>query len=367
MVASSACDPIILPPLDPGGPATVEGVVEELLPEANFPVAIAFAPDGSAYYTEKETGRIRMLTAEGELLAEPFADVTVVANSERGLLGVALHPDFADNGLVYAFYTSSNLAADSRDSGAAVDNRVVRFTSNEARTESTSEELIISLPVAPGPNHNGGNIHFGPDEKLYITFGDLAEGSNAQDLNALPGRILRLNDDGSIPVDNPFGPDNPAFALGLRNSFDFAFDPESDVIFATENGTNQHDEINRLPARANGGWSRVEGSAEEPPEVTAGFYVDPVYEYQGIVAPTGIAFAPDATFGTSRESHLFVGEFLTGRVWMFSVSNDRETISPGDVFVQGLAGGITDLAFAPDGTLFVLTSTKIYRVVPEEQ
>ena len=362
VVAMGACAPPVFMQGD-----SIEGdiLIEVVVENAAFPVAIAFAPDGRAFYTEKETGRIRVLTAAGELLAEPFADVAVVANSERGLLGIALHPDFAQNGFVYAFYTKSSLGQDSRSTSAAVDNRVVRFTA--VGNTSTDETLIVSLPVAPGPNHNGGNIRFGPDGKLYVTLGDLAFASHAQTEDVTPGKILRYNDDGTIPDDNPFGVGNPAYALGLRNSFDFAFDPVSGVIFATENGTNLHDEVNRLPAGANGGWPMVEGfSNGTMVDVEAGDYVEPVVETNGIIVPTGIDFAPDATFGVDSESQLFMGEFLTGRVTRMTLNEARTTIIATATFVTGIAGGITDVAFARDGTLYVLTTTSIQRIRPDD-
>src|SRR5690606_28895469 len=104
------------------------------------------------------------------------------------------------------------------------------------------------LPATPGPNHNAGHLAFGPDGKLYVSIGDLANSANAQDPDVRAGKILRINDDGSIPADNPFGENNAAFALGLRNSFDLAFDPASGVLFATENGTFRNDEVNRIVA-----------------------------------------------------------------------------------------------------------------------
>ena len=362
VVAIGACAP---PVFQPGDSFEGEILIETVVENAAFPVAIAFAPDGRAFYTEKETGRIRVLTAAGELLAEPFADVAVVANSERGLLGIALHPDFAQNGFVYVFYTSSSSGQDSRSSSAAADNRVVRFTA--VGDTGTSETLIVTLPAAPGPNHNGGNIRFGPDGKLYITLGELASASNSQTVDVTPGKILRYNDDGTIPDDNPFGVGNPAYILGLRNSFDFAFDPVSGVIFATENGTNLHDEVNRLPAGANGGWPLVEGfSGGTTVNVAAGDYVEPVVATDGIIVPTGIDFAPDATFGADSETQLFMGEFLTGRVTRLTLNEARTTVAATATFAEGIAGGITDVAFAPDGTLYVLTTTSIQRIRPDD-
>ena len=362
VLAIGACAPPVFQPRD-----SFEGdlLIEAVVDNAVFPVAIAFAPDGRAFYTEKETGRIRVLTADRELLAEPFADVAVVANSERGLLGIALHPDFAQNGFVYAFYTRSSTGQDSRSTSAAGDNRVVRFTA--VGNTGTNETLIVTLPAAPGPNHNGGNIRFGPDGKLYVTLGELASANNSQTVDVTPGKILRYNDDGTIPDDNPFGSGNPAYAIGLRNSFDFAFDPESGVIFATENGTNLHDEVNRLPAGANGGWPLVEGFSDGTTvDVAAGDYVEPVVTTDGIIVPTGIDFAPNALFGVDSESQMFMGEFLTDRVTRLTLNEARTAIVAATTFAEGIAGGINDVAFAPDGTLYVLTTNSIQRIRPDD-
>ncbi len=346
-------------PGDPGG----EGIaITTLVSDAEFPIALAFAPDGRIFFTEKETGRIRIIDATGQLLDEPFADVAVVSNSERGLLGIAIHPDFDVNGYVYAFYTRSSTTQDTRTDAAASDNRVVRFTADG--NAGTDETLILQLPVQPGPNHNGGNIHFGPDGKLYISLGDLADTTNSQSIDVLPGKILRINDDGSTP-DNPFAADSLMYVLGLRNSFDFTHDPVSGTIFATENGTSLHDEINRLPAGSNGGWPLVEGDSEgAPPAVSFGNYVEPFVEYPGIVVPTGIAFAPDDTFGAESEEQLFVGQFITGRIIRYTLNDARDAVVSESTFADQIAGGITDLTFAPDGTLYVTTSTSILRITP---
>ena len=355
---------VVPPPVDPGGPSGDGVVVETIVAEAAFPVAIAFRPDGSALYTEKETGMIRVLGADGTLVETPFADVAVTSNSERGLLGITLHPGFAENGFVYAFYTRSNTGEDTRVDSAAEDNRVVRFTATG--DIGSDETLIVSLPVSPGPNHNGGNIRFGPDGKLYITLGELGVADNAQSLDSRAGKILRHNDDGTIPADNPFGADNAVYALGLRNTFDFAFDPDSEVIFSGENGTSLHDEINRLPARSNGGWPLVEGAAgDSDPQVDVGVYVEPIVEFAGIVVPTGVDFAPDDTFGAGTAGRLFVGQFNTGRIRSYELSTDRALVVASEQFVQGVTGGITDVAFAPDGSMYVLTTTSVLRITPE--
>lgn len=345
-------------PLDPGGPDGMGVEIQTYVDGADFPTAIAIAPDGRLFYTEKSTGEIRVVSAAGELLPKPFASVPASSASERGLLGIALHPDFATNGWVYVYYTRSASGAVTSALGDVLDNRVVRFVA-AGDVAAGPEEVILTLPARPGPNHNGGQLAFGPDGGLYVTVGELAVAASAQDVTQPTGKILRINDDGSIPADNPFGADNPAFALGIRNSFGIGFDPVSGLAFVTENGTSGHDEVNRIVAGGNYGWPVVLGLADDAR------FIDPLVDFGNTsVVPTGIGFAPDATFGENSRSRLFVAQYATGRVFRYGLNAARDAVESVDLFVHGLSGGITDLEFAPDGTLFMATRSQILHIVP---
>jgi len=289
---------------------------------------------------------------DGALVETPALTVSVNSIGERGLLGVAVHPDFSENGWFYLYYTTGDsLSGD-------LENRVARYTM-DGNTALGPEETIVSLPGSPGPNHNGGNVHFGPDGKLYVTIGDLTIRDNAQDLDALTGRMHRYNDDGSIPEDNPFGADNPTYALGLRNSFDFAVDPVTGLIYATENSTTSHDEVNRIVAGENYGWPEVQGAGSDAA------FVDPLIDITGFsVSPTGIDFAPNDFYGSQAESDLFYAEYLTGRVLRVDLGGtDRDEVVTETVFLEGVIG-ITDIAFDATGQLYVLslTANTLYRV-----
>ena len=330
----------------------------------NVPVALAFAPDGRLFYTEKNTGHVRILN-NGNLLPLPFVDVPVNTASERGLLGIAFDPNFSSNGYVYAYYTRSSTGVDTGNSSAVTDNRVVRFTADGDVAQPGSEALIISLPGLPGPNHDGGNIRFGPDGKLYVTIGELAVSSNSLDLSVLPGKILRLNTDGSAPSDNPFANDGDPntlaeiFAYGLRNSFDFTFHPLTGKLFATENGPTNHDEVNVIEAGQDYGWSQVQGIADTPAELAYKAanpdYRDPILDIApGTTAPTGIDF--------SAANDLYFGEFNTGKIRKITLTGGAldQLLSVED-FGDGF-GSITDVQIAPDNTLFVATTNAIYRI-----
>jgi glucose/arabinose dehydrogenase len=174
------------------------------------------------------------------LQAGQVLDLAVDSASERGLLGIALPPGFPGISFVYLYITESATGADTAGSPPPLGNRVYRYTWNGSAL--VSPVLIVSLPVTPGPNHNGGVILFGPDGKLYVVIGDLNHNGQLQNIATGPppddtGVILRLNDDGSVPLDNPFvslgGNLAKYYAYGFRNSFGMAFDPVTAKLWMT--------------------------------------------------------------------------------------------------------------------------------------
>lgn len=199
---------------------------------------MAFVPDGRLLFTEKNTGNVRVVQG-GILLPTPWATVRVSSSGERGLLGITVDPNFVTNRFVYVYHTNPSPLA----------NRVIRFRDSLGR--GVDSTVILTAPITTGAtNHNGGNLHFGPDDKLYVTIGEYANPLYSQDLRVVMGKILRLNRDGTAPPDNPFYNDSIAdkriYCLGLRNSFDFAFDSLRRFLWATENGPTCDDELNLI-------------------------------------------------------------------------------------------------------------------------
>jgi glucose/arabinose dehydrogenase len=184
------------------------------------PTAMQFAPDGRLFVCE-QSGSVRVIK-DGVLLTAPFVTLNVNDEGERGLLGIAFDPNFAVNQYVYLYYTATS---------PAVHNRVSRFTANGNVAVAGSESIVLELDnLSSASIHNAGALGFGPDGKLYIGVGDNADGSNAQTVTNLFGKILRINKDGTIPTDNPFysqagGRNRAIWSLGLRNPFTFAFNP----------------------------------------------------------------------------------------------------------------------------------------------
>lgn len=305
------------------------GALEPWLTGLRFPSNMAWSPDGRLFLTEKDAGDVRIVQ-DGELLAEPFLHLDVAAGGEMGLLGIALHPSFPEEPWVYVYFSS---AADQR-------NEVVRFRA-DGNVATDSEFLIDGLELHG--IHNGGDLAFGLDSTLFITMGDAAESERAQIENDIGGKVLRLNADGAIPLDNPFG-DSPVYSIGHRNSFGICVDPATGEVWETENGPSSDDEINRIVPGANYGWPEQLG----PGGALDGF-VDPVLDYQQVIVPTGCTVWNDS---------LYFGAFdgIVRRLRLPPAEPAR------DEAVADLGKGITDLAVGPDGALYVATVDTIYRM-----
>jgi YVTN family beta-propeller protein len=327
-----------------------EAVTESFLTGAEIPVALAFAADGRLFYNELRTGKIRVIQ-NGTLLPEPFYKFAVAGQPETGLLGLALDPDFAHNHYVYVFYTSvPDGATDSGGSNGP--NEVVRLT--DVANKGTDLTSILHLPS--GPIHNAGTLRFGFDGKLYVSLGDNDQGSNAQDLNSLAGKILRVNPDGSIPDDNPFvgqpGKQGAIWAYGLRNPYSFAFHPVGHTLIAPENGPGDNDELDVIMRGANYGW---------PPtgyKYKAGV-MDPIAVMNPPLGPTG------ATFYVGDQIAIWKNDFFYCNYHYGQLRRVR--LAPGSfdrvVFEEVVKQGCTlDVATGPDGALYYTDFKGIYRV-----
>ncbi len=243
------------------------------------PTNLAVAPDGRLFVTE-QGGTLRVIK-NGVLLPTPFLTVPTDSAGERGLLGVALDPNFAANGFVYVYHTVPGAI------GRPAFNRVSRFTAAGDVAAPGSEVILLDLdPLSSATNHNGGGLHFGPDGKLYVGVGDNADGANAQSLANRLGKLLRINPDGSIPADNPAsfpgiagtaqGANRAIWAVGLRNPFSFAFQPGTGRLFIDDVGQSAFEEIDDGVAGRNYGWPATEGFFD-PTQFPA--LAEPLYAY----------------------------------------------------------------------------------------
>jgi glucose/arabinose dehydrogenase len=240
-----------------------------------------FGPDGRLYVLEQNRGAVRIVQND-VLLSTPLITLPVQTGGSRGLLGIAFHPNFNQNGFIYLNYTTS--------AGGFVHNRVSRFTA-VGNTANPSTEVVVweGLDLEDKTMHYGGDINFGPDGKLYISTGDRLLGANGQNLNTTWGKMLRVNPDGTIPADNPFiaqttGQNRAIWARGLRNPFKFTFQPGTGRMFIDDVGGDAWEEVNLGAPGANYGWSIHEGPSSEP-----GF-TSPLFAYNHTTGdPTGCA------------------------------------------------------------------------------
>ncbi len=332
------------------------GFTETSVGGLSSPTAMAIAPDGRIFVCQ-QGGQLRVIK-NNVLLPTPFVSLTVNSTGERGLLGLAFDPDFANNQFIYLYYTATT---------PAIHNRVSRFTANGDVAVAGSEVVLLDLNNLSGAtNHNGGAMHFGADGKLYIAVGENANPANAQVLTNLLGKMLRINTTPGdiIPTDNPFfntatGNNRAIWALGLRNPFTFAFQRTTNRMFINDVGQGTWEEINDGIAGSNYGWNNCEGACNPP---NANFR-DPVFQYLNdgsTCAITGGTFYnPNRVqFPSEYLGKYFYSDFCGGWIRRYDPATNTST---------GFATGINspvDLQVGHDGSLYYLArgSGAVFRV-----
>ena len=391
------------------------------------PTSVAFLGADDLLVLEKDTGKVVRVVG-GVVGDPPVLDLAVNFGSERGLLGIALHPDFPATPFVYLYWTESTTGADTAvlSETPLLGNRVDRFVwdgstltfdRNLIRIRAIQEDGAAE-PAGQGDegqpargNHDAGVIAFGPDGKLYILVGDVGRRGQLQNLPSGPtatglgptvpddqfggpepddahftGVIVRLNEDGTTPSDNPFFAAGAAvggevganiqriFAYGIRNSFGMAFDPVAGNLWMQENGEDAFDELNRVEPGMNGGWIQIMGPvdriaeykaiettslhhedfpnlqqfrweperiADSPQEALSRLFVlpgsrysDPEFSWKHVLAPAGIGFVSGGGLGRQFSGDLFVGfsvpEPLGGPLFHFNLTGNRRAIAVND-------------------------------------
>jgi glucose/arabinose dehydrogenase len=244
---------------------------------------------------------------------------------------------------------------------------VVRFT--EVNGVGQDQVTIFTSPAVGPGNHNGGNIHFGPDGKLYVSIGEDANPANSQDLSVKNGKIHRLNADGSIPADNPFygqpRVEGSIYAYGLRNSFDFDFDPVTGVLFASENGPDCDDEVNRILPGYKYGWRPDYPCDDTDPTYNT---IPALWRWTPTIAPTGITFYRGTQL-PDLANHLFLCGYNDGLLRMLELNTGRTQIT--QEVIQSLPAGVScnqDVETGPDGGLYFVSGggyqvATLYRMI----
>jgi glucose/arabinose dehydrogenase len=324
--------------------------------------AFAQAPDGRIFVAQ-QGGAIRVIK-NGALLATPFASVTVDSTGERGVIGIALHPGFATNGFVYVYST--------RIAGGASHNRISRFVA-AGDVAAGADSALVDLPdLSSATNHNGGGMHFGGDGKLYVGVGENANPAQAQDLTKPFGKLLRFNEDGTIPTDNPFyatqtGVARAIWAYGLRNPFTFAVQAGTGRIHVNDVGQDTWEEINVGAAGANYGWPMTEGQTS-----TAGI-TSPLFTYKhsdasplgsgpggffkGFAIAGGGFYPASGPFPVGYRDQYYFADFVSQFVGRLDSGNGNAAYS----FAR-LSGAPVDLLVGLDGAVYVLTRGGVTRI-----
>jgi glucose/arabinose dehydrogenase len=335
------------------------------------PWSVEPLPDGDLIVTERP-GRLRIVSADGEM-GEPITGLPDVhAERQGGLLDVALSPDYESDQTIFWSY------AEPREGGNGT--AVARGTLTADRQSVEDVEVIFrAMPTYDGDLHFGSRLAFGPDGMLYITTGDRSDAPmrhHAQELDNHLGKTLRIDPDGSVPTDNPFvdepGAEPEIWTLGHRNIQASAFDAQG-RLWEVEHGTRGGDELNLIEKGNNYGWPLmaygIEYSGEPLPGVTAlpdSDFVQPVYYWDPVIAPSGAQFYSGDVFPNWRGS-LFIGALREARLVRVTIENERVTGEEHLLVDRGRR--IRDVRQGPDGALYVVTDHEdgeLWRIAPRQ-
>jgi glucose/arabinose dehydrogenase len=334
----------------PAAPALVAKPILTNLPD---PSGFTFLPDGRLLYGERGTGNIMLYDLSSHQTTKVFTVTNVVYQGEQGLLGLAVDPKWPNKPKIFAYAT--------RNVGGQPFDEILRI--KVVGDKGVSSSVIWKSGTISGSYHDGGHIAFGPDKKLYAVVGEAHSPSNAQNLNTDAGKVLRMTKRGTAPKDNPF-PGKRIFAYGLRNSYGFAFDPQTDLMWETENGPECNDEVNLEQAGENHAWGPSETCSGQPPQNTNQDgpqpRIMPLTWFVTTIAPTGVVFC-DGCGLTGAEGDLFFGAYNTGEIRQVKLTGDRKGIAS-MVVAYPFSGSVLSMQRAPDGSIYFSSPNAIYQL-----
>jgi aldose sugar dehydrogenase len=351
LMAAAALGPAA-PPASAGTTPTIHARL--VVGGLNQPVAFTFGPGRRIWYVERTTGEVRVHDLDTGADRRFVRVGGVNADGERGTLGIALHPGFPDKPFVYVYAT--------RRAQGSLRNQLLRYRDDRGR--GTGRKVLLSMVPSSSGSHNGGRIAFGPDGMLYVVVGDATDPSNAQDLsNEKRGKVLRIAPNGDVPSDDPF--DDAVWTYGHRNSFGFAFDPQTGAMWETENGPECNDEVNLIAGGDNYGWGPTETCSGSSPTNTNQDGPNPVLPalfYQATIGITGIAFCDGCGLGPRSEGAAFFGAVKNGDVTRILFNEQRDAIDSHSV-VYHRGGGTLSFEVGPGGGIYFSDFGAIYRLV----
>ncbi len=359
-ILSFQTDPIPIP--QPPTSDTKKSV-DILATNLEKPVSIAFDKGGDRIFITEKVGRIRVVQ-NGTLLNDPLVTLRTVNVFDGGLLGITTHPNFDENHFLYVYHTY--------EEDDKLWNKVVRITESKNKLV----DAVTILDKIPGSAFtNGGVMEFGPDGKLYVGTGSVSDSSHLpQDMGSLAGKVLRVNDDGTIPDDNPFGADSPVYTLGHRNPKGMTWDKESGQMYLAEQGPTKNDEINIIKPGKNYGWPEQQCSSGEQKkgedEGGEEQFVDALICYDPSIEPGGIVIY----YGNKLpyKGELIMASLVASNLYTVDLEKkgggeDEEVSSSSQRSILSGLGRLRNVAEGPDEHLYILTSNTDGKGFPDSQ
>jgi glucose/arabinose dehydrogenase len=326
-----------------------EIIKETVVSNLTVPWDLTFTPSGILYFTERRGEIKKVVDSNVITISHPL---NVHTETEAGLMGMVFDPNYPQDPFVYTCYSYLE--------GTSIKNRVSRLNVEE---NSFANQTILIDAIPGSTNHDGCRILFGPDGKLYITMGDAKVGGNAQDTNSLSGKILRINKDGTIPSDNPFG--NQVWSYGHRNAQGLAFD-DIGRLYSSEHGDASEDEVNRIISGGNYGWPYIEGRCNTPSEsneCSSRDLQEPLTVYTPTLAVSGIAFYNKNMF-PEWQGNLLLASLKAGKLYRIIIDNEGRAVD--EEMLVGFTtdeskpfyGRLRDVEVAPDGSIYLAISNR---------
>ena len=329
--------------VDQEGSANTDLKTEILTASLSYPWELIYGPDKYIWITERG-GKISRLNTENGVVALVTTITEVNSIGEGGLLGMAIHPDFAANPYVYVVYNYG--------SGSNYKEKVVRYTFNNGTLGSP---LVLLDQIPASSIHNGSRLLISPDLKLYISTGDASNAPQAQNKASLSGKILRINTDGSIPADNPIA-GNPLWSYGHRNPQGMVM--ANGKLYISEHGPNNDDEVNLIQKGKNYGWPNVEGFCNLPEEknfCSANDIVEPLMSWTPTIAPSGTTYYNSDYIPEWKNSLLMVS--LKGtKLVQLKLDESGTKISANADFFLNKFGRLRAICQSPEGKVYLATS-----------
>lgn len=310
-----------------------------------IPWEIIYGPDDHIWFTQKNGYICRLDPANGQTDTMYHETATVILNGgEGGMLGMALHPSFDTQPYVYVAYEYLNGAGNYRE-------RVVRLT--YVNNVLQSPQVLLD-DIVGAIYHNGCRLLIVGD-KLFISTGDATAGGNAQNLQSVNGKVLRINLDGTIPADNPIA-GNPAWSWGHRNPEGLVF--ANNMLYSSEHGPNNDDEINIIRKGRNYGWPDVEGFCNLPAEQTFcadSNVVEPLIAWTPTIAPSGMVYY-DLPMFAGLQNSLLLATLKDQHLYQLQLNNAKDSVVSAQVINGVNFGRLRDICLSPTGSIFISTS-----------